>query len=90
MSSIKSDALVDNEYRLVCVEKTKPPAGTKDAVWHRYVILRGPSSIVGNRCGTFQDVRSHATAFANDLNDRASNMSRSIWTRNGNNGQQKK
>ena len=81
MPSIKSDATLGREYSLVRVEKTDPPAGMQGNNWYRYIVKRKNGDIIGNRCGSFQQVSSYAQSFTDGLNARASVLGNSLWTR---------
>ena len=59
------------EYRVESIEKTEPPSGMPGDNWHRYVIGRGSSKIEGLKPGSMSDVRQHAEAVADDLNERS-------------------
>lgn len=61
----------ERKYRVISVEKTNPPAGMPDGVWHRYVIGQGRSRIEGLKPGSLQDVTEHAEMLAENLNARA-------------------
>ena len=79
MSSVKQSVSTENEYRVISVEKTDPPAGGDGKDWYRYIIERKGSTIAGHRRGTLQQVTSHARSFADDLNARAGGRGASIW-----------
>lgn len=70
-------------YRLASVEEAAAPAGcsedSQDGRWHRYVIERSGSTIVGQRRGTRQQVTSYANAYVDELNARSSGQSASPW-----------
>jgi len=68
------------EYRLVRVEKTDPPAGA-NGCWCRYVVARHNAEIVGNRCGSLQQVRRYAQEFTDALNTRSIALGHSVWAR---------
>jgi hypothetical protein len=76
MSSIKG-----RPFSVVSVEKTEPLPGTIEGSWYRYILECEHRTIVGTRCGTFQQVSSHAKAFIDELNSRDGTSGRSIWTR---------
>lgn len=69
------------EYRLVRVEKTDPPAGANGGSWYRYVVARHNAEIVGNRCGSLQQVRRYAQEFTDALNTRSIALGHSVWAR---------
>jgi hypothetical protein len=76
MSSIKG-----KPFSVVSVEKTEPIAGTIGESWYRYILEWEHGTIVGTRCGTLQQVTSHAKAYIDDRNFRDGNPGYSIWTR---------
>ncbi len=81
----KNEALeeIPTTYRLASVEEAAAPAGcsegSQDGRWHRYVIERSGSTIVGQRRGTRQQVTSYANAYVDELNARSSGQSASPW-----------
>jgi hypothetical protein len=76
MSSIKS-----KPFTVVSVEKAEPLAGTIGESWYRYILEWEHGTIVGTRCGTLQQVTSHARAYIDDRNIRDEAAGYSIWTR---------
>ena len=72
----------DYLYHVETIEKTDPPAGMPGDDWHRYVIGRGSSKIEGMKPGSMSDVRSHAEAVADDLNERANRKISTYASRN--------
>ena len=76
MSSIK-----DKPFSVVSVEEIEPLAGAIDGSWYRYILEWEHGTIVGTRCGTLQQVTSHAKDFIDDRNFRDETPGYSIWTR---------
>jgi hypothetical protein len=76
MSSIK-----DKPFSVVSVEKTEPLAGTIGGNWYRYILEWEHGTIVGTRCGTLEQVTSHAKTFIDERNYRDETPGLSIWTR---------
>ncbi len=60
------------KYKVLSVEKTEPPKGLPEGLWHRYVIGQDDSRIEGFKPGSLQTVTRHAEEFAENLNARAS------------------
>lgn len=80
MSLIKEQTTASKRYSVTCVEQTDPPDGADTGTWYRYIIEGGNSTIVGNRCGTLQEVTCHANTFVEDLNSRSGSRGRSMWS----------
>jgi hypothetical protein len=76
MSSIKG-----KPFTVISVEKAEPLAGTIGESWYRYILEWEHGRIVGTRCGTLQQVTSHARTFTDDRNIRDEATGYSIWTR---------
>ena len=71
---------VEPIFTLISVEKTDAPPGCDGQGWHRYVIGRGTSTIVGSRRGTLNQIRTYACEYAAELNERAANGGGSTWS----------
>lgn len=76
MSSIK-----DKPFSVVSVEKAEPLAGMIGGSWYRYILEWEHGTIVGTRCGTLEQVTSHARTFIDERNFRDETTCLSIWTR---------
>ncbi|MDH5446455.1 MAG: hypothetical protein OEY52_12950 [Gammaproteobacteria bacterium] len=61
----------DYLYQVESIEKVTPPGDLPGDSWHRYIIGRGDSKIEGLKPGSAAEVRMHAEAVADDLNERA-------------------
>lgn len=61
-------------YQVVAVDKIATPDGMSGNNWHRYLIQRGNSEIVGQKPGTLKSVTEHAESVAETLNLRASGV----------------
>lgn len=72
----------DYLYHVERVEKVATPAGMPEDDWHRYVIGRGSSKIEGLKPGAIHEVRQHAEAIADDLNERANRKISTYASRN--------
>ncbi|MBZ0071534.1 MAG: hypothetical protein WCY26_07750 [Thiohalobacteraceae bacterium] len=81
MPSIEPVTHTPPEYKLIRVEKAEPPAGVNGGSWYRYVVTRKNAEIVGNRCGSLQQVRRYAQEFTDALNTRAIALGHSVWAR---------
>lgn len=81
MSSTEYDTTTDPEYRLFRVEKIEPPTGMQGTDWYRYIVKRKNGDIIGNRCGSYQQVESYAQSFTDGLNARSASLGNSMWTR---------
>ena len=76
MSSIKGKS-----FTVVSVEKTEPLAEGTGEDWYRYVLEWEYGTLVGTRCGTLQQVISHARAYTDERNSRDESPGCSTWTR---------
>lgn len=72
MSTEAEDRTTEPKYKVLSVEKTEPPEGLPEGLWHRYVIGQNDSKIEGFKPGTLQTVTQHAEEFAENLNARSS------------------
>lgn len=81
MSSNELNTATAPEYRLYRVEKIEPPTGLQGDDWYRYIVRRKNGDIVGNRCGSRQQVENYAQSFTDALNARSSALGNSLWTR---------
>ena len=81
MQSIMEAAHAAPEYRLDRVEKSEPPAGMQGDDWYRYVVKRKNGDIIGNRCGSYQQVSSYAEALTESLNARSAGLGNPTWSR---------
>ncbi len=59
------------KYRVISIEKSKPPEGIAEGEWYHYVIGQGSSQITGKRPGTLKSVTDHVEEFVGNLNQRA-------------------
>lgn len=80
MSFIAEKRTTQSMFVVSSVEKTDAPDGCDGEGWYRYVLERGTSTIVGNRRGTLQQVRTHAREYAEEINNRAANGGASTWS----------
>ena len=80
MSSVVEKRIPPQIFTLISVEKTDAPPGCDGQGWHRYVIGRGTSTIVGSRRGTLSQIRTYASEYAAELNERAANGGASTWS----------
>lgn len=69
----ETETRIRNKFKVVSVEKTKPPAGMDGGTWYHYEIKCAGSSLYGTRSGTLEQVTEHAEAFAEELNFRDQN-----------------
>lgn len=81
MSSNKTDVTMGPEYSLDRIEKIPPLAGMPGDNWYRYIVKRKNGDIVGNRCGSYQQVYDYAQTFTDRLNDRSSASASAPWSR---------
>lgn len=81
MSSDKTDVTLGCEYSLDRIEKIAPLAGMQGDDWYRYIVKRKNGEIVGNRCGSYQQVSDYAQSFTDGLNERANILGNTAWTR---------
>lgn len=58
------------KFNLELVEEIETPEGMTGDQWYRYVIGEGVSKIEGLRSGPLQNVKKHAQAFCDEINDR--------------------
>ena len=81
MSSYPANKQLADHFKVVSVEKSEAPQGAEGNNWHRYVIERGNSQIIGNMRGSLQKVKSKVSEYVENLNERsASPKGRSQWT----------
>lgn len=66
-------------FAVALVERSPAPDGTEDPSWYRYVIKNGLTTITGSRSGSREEVTSHASEFAQNLNSRNSPRSRAPY-----------
>ena len=66
-------------FAVALVEPSPAPDGTENPSWYRYVIKNGLTTITGSRCGSKEEVTSHAREFAQNLNSRNSPRSRAPY-----------
>jgi hypothetical protein len=59
-----------NEYRVVWITPTAPPAGAGGGCWFEYAIANDAVSITGRRAGTQAEVERHAEECVARLNER--------------------
>jgi len=59
------------EYNLVSVEKIDTPKDMPAGNWHRYIIVRGNSTMKGMQPGSLLEVRKYAEDFVEGLNERS-------------------
>ena len=81
MSSNKTDVTMGSEYSLDRIEKIAPIAGMPGDNWYRYIVKRKNGEIVGNRCGSYQQVSDYAQTFTDRLNERSSVLASTPWSR---------
>lgn len=62
---------IEQKYSVISVEKTDPPEGIAEGVWHHYKIGKGTSVIEGLHLGTLATVTEYARDFADALNERS-------------------
>jgi len=68
------------EYQVVKVEKIKTPKGADGDNWYTYVIERNNNTnIIGQRCGTLEQVREYARKYVENINARDGNGGYSMW-----------
>ena len=81
MSSDPANKPLADYFKLVSVEKSEAPQGAGGNNWHRYVIERGNSQIIGNMRGSLEKVTSKVNEHVENLNLRSSSSKgRSQWT----------
>ncbi|MEJ2345655.1 MAG: hypothetical protein P8076_10070 [Gammaproteobacteria bacterium] len=61
---------IRNEYRVVWIAPTAPPAGAGGGHWFEYAIANDVVSITGRRAGTHAEVEQHARECVARLNER--------------------
>ncbi len=66
-------------FAVALVERSPGPDGTEDPSWYRYIIKNGLTTITGSRCGSREEVTSHAREFAQNLNSRNGPRSRAPY-----------
>lgn len=71
MASYPANKQVIDYFKVVSVEKAEAPQGAGGNNWHRYVIERGNSQIIGNMRGSLQKVESKVTEYVENLNLRS-------------------
>jgi hypothetical protein len=71
-------AVMRYPYELLEVEKVDSPAGAAGDDWHRYVLVRRASRIIGFRRGSLREVTEYARGCIEAFNDRNQN-SRSTY-----------
>ncbi len=76
-----TDVTTTPEYSLYRVEKISPEAGMPGDNWYRYIVKRKNGEIVGNRCGSYQQVSEYAQTFTDRLNERTSTLGSTSWSR---------
>ena len=80
MSSYPANKQIVDSFKVVSVEKSEAPQGAGGNNWHRYVIERGNSQIIGNMRGSLQKVKSKVSEYVENLNQRiALPKGRSQW-----------
>jgi hypothetical protein len=57
-------------FKIVSVQRTKPPTGVDGAIWHHYVIMQGSNTIHGYRQGNHDAVASAVEEIVAKLNER--------------------
>jgi hypothetical protein len=81
MSSYPANKQLADYFKVVSVEKSEAPQGAGGNNWHRYVIERGNSQIIGNMRGSLEKVTSKVSEYVENLNLRSlSPKGRSQWT----------
>ncbi|MDH5179249.1 MAG: hypothetical protein OEZ39_18335 [Gammaproteobacteria bacterium] len=72
----------DYRFHVELIEAVPASTEMPGDLWHRYVIGRGDSQIVGMRSGSMAEVRQHAEAVADDLNNRTTKTISTYASRN--------
>jgi len=67
------------QFAVALVESSPAPDGTESPSWYRYIIKNGITTITGSRCGSREEVTSHAREFAQNLNSRNGPRSRAPY-----------
>ncbi len=62
--------MIDNDYEIVSVEPTDPPADTAGTGWHCYIIQQGSNTIRGYQRGNIQFVTEAVEEIVARLNAR--------------------
>ncbi|MFO7593155.1 MAG: hypothetical protein R6X15_03795 [Pseudomonadota bacterium] len=58
------------EFTIVNIEKTQPPANGLGGDWYQYTIVNGSTEIKGLRCGSKTEVKAFAESSTQRLNSR--------------------
>lgn len=66
----------DEQYVLVSLDQTEPPADAEGNDWYRYHIEQGPNTITGYRRGSKRTVKRDVRAIVSQLNERRSGKRR--------------
>lgn len=66
----KESAATALPFKVVSVQRIKPPEGVEGSNWHRYVIVQGANTIHGYRQGDLAAVTSAVEQIVVQLNDR--------------------
>ncbi len=61
---------IPQHYRIVSLQRSKPPKGFEGSKWHRYVIGQGANTIQGYRQGEIGAVRSAVELLVAQMNER--------------------
>jgi len=80
MDTINTIDLTNVRYMVKAVEKNATPAGCDGNDWHRYVLERNGSTLVGQRRGTLNQVTRYAEELADDVNSRSGGNGPSQWS----------
>ena len=84
MSSNTAEKKLADYFKVVSVEKSEAPEGAEGKNWHRYVIERGSSQIIGNMSGSLQKVKAKVSEYVENLNERSMPKGRSQWAPSSN------
>ena len=68
--------LIENDYEIVSVEPSEPPADMDGSGWHCYVIAQGDNKIRGFQQGSSKAVRQAVEEIVARLNERHLTMSK--------------
>ena len=80
MASYLANKGLAAQFKVVSVEKSDAPQGSEGNNWHRYVVERGDSQIIGNMQGSLEKVKLKVNEFVENLNQRtASPKGNSQW-----------
>ena len=62
--------MIEEDYEIVSVEPTDPPADMVGTGWHRYIIMQGKNTICGYQRGNIHAVRRAVEEIVARLNER--------------------